>query len=74
MSVAPVFTRSLASVRRSDAGNGTDLTPLESPSFTNRNRAESITPQMACLFYRLIKHGQQYVDQGTEYYQGSAHR
>ena len=24
---------------------------------------------LACLFYRLIKHGQQYVDKGTEYYE-----
>jgi hypothetical protein len=23
----------------------------------------------ACLFYRLIKHGQQYVDKGIEYYE-----
>jgi transposase len=25
--------------------------------------------KLACLFYRLIKHRQQYVDQGTEYYE-----
>jgi len=25
--------------------------------------------KLACLYYRLIKHGQQYVDKGTEYYQ-----
>jgi transposase len=25
--------------------------------------------RLACLFYRLIKHGQQYVDKGTEYYE-----
>ena len=25
--------------------------------------------KLACLFYRLIKHGQQYVDQGTAYYE-----
>ena len=25
--------------------------------------------KLACLFYRLVKHGQQYVDKGTEYYQ-----
>ena len=25
--------------------------------------------KLACLFYRLIKHGQQYVDQGIEYYE-----
>ena len=24
---------------------------------------------LACLFYRLIKRGQQYVDRGTEYYE-----
>lgn len=23
--------------------------------------------KLACLFYRLLKHGQQYVDKGTEY-------
>jgi transposase len=26
--------------------------------------------KLACLFYRLIKHGQQYVDKGVEYYEG----
>jgi hypothetical protein len=25
--------------------------------------------KLACLFYRLIKHGQQYVDKGLEYYE-----
>ena len=25
--------------------------------------------KLACLFYRLLKHGQQYVDQGIEYYE-----
>jgi transposase len=25
--------------------------------------------KLACLYYRLIKHGQQYVDNGTEYYE-----
>jgi hypothetical protein len=25
--------------------------------------------KLACLFYRLIKHGQQYVDHGMEYYE-----
>ncbi len=25
--------------------------------------------KLACLFYRLLKHGQQYVDKGTEYYE-----
>ena len=25
--------------------------------------------KLACLFYRLIKHGQQFVDKGTEYYE-----
>ena len=25
--------------------------------------------KLACLFYRLNNHGQQYVDQGTEYYE-----
>jgi transposase len=25
--------------------------------------------KLACLFYRLIKHGQQYVDKGSEYYE-----
>jgi transposase len=26
--------------------------------------------KLACLFYRLIKHGQPYIDKGTEYYEG----
>jgi hypothetical protein len=26
--------------------------------------------KLACLFYRLIKHEQPYVDTGTEYYEG----
>ena len=25
--------------------------------------------KLACLFYRLLKRGQQYVDKGTEYYE-----
>jgi hypothetical protein len=25
--------------------------------------------KLACLFYRLIKYGQQYLDKGTEYYE-----
>ena len=25
--------------------------------------------KLACLFYRLVKHGQQYVDKGIEYYE-----
>ena len=25
--------------------------------------------KLACLFYRLIKHGQQYVDKGVAYYE-----
>ena len=25
--------------------------------------------KLACLFYRLIKHGQPYLDKGTEYYE-----
>ena len=25
--------------------------------------------KLACLFYRLLKHGQQYVDKGMEYYE-----
>ena len=25
--------------------------------------------KLACLFYRLIKHGQQYVDKGSQYYE-----
>ena len=29
--------------------------------------------KLACLFYRLIKHGQQYVDKGTEYYEARYH-
>jgi hypothetical protein len=60
-SVAPVFIRSLALVWRSIAAFGVDLTPSVSFLFTNR--------KLACLFYRLIKHGQQYVDKGMEYYE-----
>lgn len=25
--------------------------------------------KLACLYYRLIKHGQQYVDKGMEFYE-----
>jgi hypothetical protein len=28
-----------------------------------------MAPKLACLFYRLIQHGQQYVDKGMEYYE-----
>ena len=27
----------------------------------------ALARKLACLYYRLIKHGQQYVDKGTEY-------
>ena len=39
---------------------------------TRRGAPQAITAmarQLACLFYRLIQHGQQYVDQGTAYYE-----
>jgi transposase len=39
---------------------------------TRRGAPKAITAmarKLACLFYRLIKHGQQYVDKGTEYYE-----
>jgi hypothetical protein len=29
----------------------------------------ALARKLACLFYRLIKHGQPYVDKGTEYYE-----
>ena len=45
-----------------------------SPSAYPAGCAQAITAmarKLACLFYRLIKHGQQYVDKGTEYYEAS---
>jgi transposase len=39
---------------------------------TRLGSAKAITAmarKLACLFYRLIKHGQQYVDKGNEYYE-----
>ena len=32
-------------------------------------KAITMARKLACLFYRLIKHGQQYVDKGIEYYE-----
>lgn len=34
---------------------------------------KAIAHKLACLFYRLLKHGQQYVDKGAEYYQQRYH-
>ena len=34
-----------------------------------RKAITAMARKLACLFYRLIKHGQQYVDKGTEYYE-----
>jgi transposase len=54
------------------------MTLLRSPSYlgaqyrrlrTRLGAPKAITAmarKLACLFYRLIKHGQQYVDRGTE--------
>jgi hypothetical protein len=56
-------------------------TLLKSPSYlgaqyrrlrTRLGAPKAITAmarKLACLYYRLIKHGQQYVDKGTEYYE-----
>jgi transposase len=33
------------------------------------NAITAMARKLACLFYRLIKHGQPYVDKGTEYYE-----
>jgi len=30
--------------------------------------------KLACLFYRLLKNGQQYVDKGTAYYEERYHQ
>ena len=58
------------------------MTLIRSPSYlgaqyrrlrTRLGAPKAITAmarKLACLFYRLIQHGQQYVDQGTEYYEG----
>ena len=39
-------------------------TPLGAPKAIT-----AMARKLACLFYRLIKHGQPYVDKGTEYYE-----
>jgi len=39
-------------------------TPLGAPKAIT-----AMARKLACLFYRLIRHGHQYVDKGTEYYE-----
>jgi transposase len=47
-----------------DFRNATLRTRLGAPKAVT-----AMARKLACLFYRLIKHGQQYVDKGIEYYE-----
>ena len=66
---APVAFRNAAStLLRSDSYLGAQYRRLR----TRLGAPKAITAmvrKLACLYYRLIKHGQQYVDKGTAYYE-----
>lgn len=62
------FRNAASSLLRSQSYLGAQFRRLR----TRLGATKAITAmarKLACLFYRLIKHGQQYVDKGTEYYE-----
>jgi transposase len=65
---AAAFRTAATTLRRSRSYLGAQYRRLR----TRLGAPKAITAmarKLACLFYRLIKHGQQYVDKGTEYYE-----
>ena len=65
---ATAFRNSATTLLRSQSYLGAQYRRLR----TRLGAPKAITAmarKLACLFYRLIKHGQQYVDKGTEYYE-----
>ena len=62
------FRNAASTLRRSQSYLGAQYRRLR----TRLGAPKAITAmarKLACLFYRLIKHGQQYVDKGTAYYE-----
>jgi transposase len=65
---AAAFRTAATTLRRSQSYLGAQYRRLR----TRLGAPKAITAmarKLACLFYRLIKQGQQYVDKGTEYYE-----
>ncbi len=65
---ATAFRNSASTLLRSQSYLGAQYRRLR----TRLGAPKAITAmarKLACLFYRLIRHGQQYVDKGTEYYE-----
>jgi transposase len=65
---ATAFRHAAATLLRSQSYMGAQYRRLR----TRLGAPKAITAmarKLACLFYRLIKHGQQYVDKGNEYYE-----
>jgi hypothetical protein len=65
---AAAFRTAATTLRRSQSYLGAQYRRLR----TRLGAPKAITAmarKLACPFYRLIKHGQQYVDKGTEYYE-----
>jgi transposase len=65
---ATAFRNAATTLRRSQSYLGAQYRRLR----TRLGAPKAITAmarKLACLFYRLIKHGQQYVDKGNEYYE-----
>jgi len=65
---ATAFRTSASTLLRSQSYLGAQYRRLR----TRLGAPKAITAmarKLACLFYRLVKHGQQYVDKGTEYYE-----
>jgi len=82
VTVVPTATRTRKVVNRATvAFRNAASTLLKSQSYlgaqyrrlrTRLGAPKAITAmarKLACLFYRLIKHGQPYIDKGTEYYE-----
>jgi transposase len=65
---AVAFRNAASTLLRSDSYLGSQYRRLR----TRLGAPKAITAmarKLACLYYRLIKHGQQYVDKGTAYYE-----
>jgi transposase len=65
---AVTFRNAAANLLRSQSFLGAQYRRLRTPLGVPK-AITAMARKLACLFYRLSKHGQQYVDKGTEYYE-----
>jgi len=65
---ATAFRQAATTLLRSQSYLGAQYRRLRT-RFGAPKAITAMARKLACLFYRLIKHGQQYVDKGNEYYE-----